>query len=335
MRTMSVCSLLTVVVLGIGIHVLARAQTTVGGINDVDEGAPVITILSTMLADSISGEAYSSYGEWGFAALVEVGGVKYLYDTGYHPDLVLKNAEKLGIDLAEVEQVILSHTHIDHVGGLMVLREALMKKNPAALSIAHVASGFFAEPEDSSRSGRDDTAAIMDAYRATGGTIIVHESSVEIAAGVWLSGPVTRIHDERNWSGSALIRTADGVAEDNVPEDMAMIIETSKGLVVISGCGHAGIINILDHAISATGEEHVVAAIGGFHLFQADDEALQWTASHFRRVGLTYFLGAHCTGIEATLRLRELAGLDRTNAVVGAVGQRYGPEGIYAGRIAR
>lgn len=303
--------------------------------NTESTNSPIVTILSTMLADSVSGEAYSSYGEWGFSALVEVGGVKYLYDTGYHPDLVLKNAEKLGIDLAEVEQVILSHTHIDHVGGLMVLRETLMQRNPAALSTVHVAGGFFAEPEDISRSGRDNTAVIMDTYRATGGNVIVHEEAVEIAQGVWLSGPVPRIHDERNWSGSARIMTAVGSAEDTIPEDMAMIIETADGLVVISGCGHAGIINIVDHAISETGEERVVAAIGGFHLFQATDETLQWTASHFRRIGLHYFLGAHCTGIEATLRLRELAGLDRANAVVGAVGQRYGPDGIYAGLIAR
>ena len=59
-----------------------------------------ITILSTMLADAAAGDSYSTIGEWGFAALVEVGGRKYLYDTGYHPDMVATNAAKLGIDLS-------------------------------------------------------------------------------------------------------------------------------------------------------------------------------------------------------------------------------------------
>lgn len=294
-----------------------------------------ITVLSTMLSDAIDDDAYSSFGEWGFSSLVEIGESKLLYDTGYHPDLVLRNSEKLGIELSDVEEVILSHAHIDHVGGLMTLRETLMAVNPAAMSVVHVAEGFFAVPEHPSRSDRDEIAAILEAYRATGGKVVVHQQSAELIPGVWLSGPVPRVHDETNWSESARILTAEGAVPDTILEDMSLIIETSKGLVVISGCGHAGIINIADQAISETGEERVVAAIGGFHLFEADDDTLQWTASQFRRIGLTYFIAAHCTGVEATFRLRQLAGLDRKNAVVGAVGQRYDRDGVYTGWIAQ
>src|SRR4029079_18855222 len=85
-----------------------------------------ITILSTMLADR-------GVGEWGFAALVEADGRRILYDTGNRPETVLNNARELGIDLSTVTDVVLSHHHGDHTGGLLTLRRELAKVNPAAL----------------------------------------------------------------------------------------------------------------------------------------------------------------------------------------------------------
>ncbi len=294
-----------------------------------------ITILSTMLADTVNRGADSSVGEWGFAALVEVGGEAYLYDTGYHPRLVLDNARKLGIDISRVEQVILSHNHHDHVGGLLTLRESLRQLNPKALSKLHIAEGFLLEPADPAVSGRDEAISIVERYRATGGEVIVHTAPGELANGVWLSGPVARVHDEKNWSGNLQMVVDGEVQPDTVPEDMTLIIETAEGLVLVSGCGHAGIINIVDHALDLSDTDQVHAAIGGFHLINATDTTLDWTAGHFRRVHLNYFIGAHCTGLESAYRLRELAGLRRERAVVGAVGQQFSVAGIRAGIIAR
>ena len=95
-----------------------------------------ITVLSTMLSDE-------GIGEWGFAALVEADGHRILVDTGAKPDTVLLNARQLNLDLSDVREVILTHNHDDHTGGLLALRRELMKKNPAALSIAHVGKGIF------------------------------------------------------------------------------------------------------------------------------------------------------------------------------------------------
>src|SRR2546426_11665148 len=97
-----------------------------------------ITILSTMLADR-------GVGEWGFAALVEADGRRLLFDAGYRPETVLRNARELGIDLSTVTDVVLSHHHGDHTGGLATLRRELAKKNPAALSRVHVAPGIRSE----------------------------------------------------------------------------------------------------------------------------------------------------------------------------------------------
>src|SRR6201984_3549298 len=95
-----------------------------------------VTILSTMLADE-------GIGEWGFAALVESDGHRILVDTGARPETVLSNARELKVDLSDVKEVILTHNHADHVGGLMTLRRDFMKKNRDALSIAHVGKGIF------------------------------------------------------------------------------------------------------------------------------------------------------------------------------------------------
>src|SRR5580693_4574624 len=101
-----------------------------------------ITVLSTMLADQ-------GIGEWGFAALVEADGHRVLVDTGARPETVLSNSHDLKIDLSDVREVVLTHNHDDHVGGLLTLRRELMKKNPTALSLAYVAKGIlYSRPAD-------------------------------------------------------------------------------------------------------------------------------------------------------------------------------------------
>jgi 7,8-dihydropterin-6-yl-methyl-4-(beta-D-ribofuranosyl)aminobenzene 5'-phosphate synthase len=97
-----------------------------------------VTLLSTMLVGDDTG-----LGEWGFSALIEADGHRLWLDTGYHPDNVLQNARDLKIDLSDVKEVILSHNHSDHVGGLITFRREMMKRNPSALSVVHVARAIF------------------------------------------------------------------------------------------------------------------------------------------------------------------------------------------------
>ena len=107
-----------------------------------------MTILSTMLADT------KGLGEWGFAALVEADGRRLLFDTGARPETVLNNARELGIDLSGVTDVVLSHHHGDHTGGLLTLRRELRKANPAALSRAYVGTGHLPAPARRTTAGR-------------------------------------------------------------------------------------------------------------------------------------------------------------------------------------
>lgn len=284
-----------------------------------------VTTLSTMLADR-------GIGEWGYAALIEVDGRKILFDTGFRPQTVLNNARELRIDLSEVEDVILSHNHNDHVGGLLTLREALKARNPKALSRVHVGRGMFSE-----RVGDADRLPAMKRRLEADG-VVFHEyaDATELLPGVWLTGNVERMHPERNWSGNARIVGAEGEIEDTIPEDLSLAIDTAQGFVLISGCGHAGIINTMQHVLSKVHAGSIDTAIGGFHLMRADEEHLAWTASKLKEFGLTRMIGAHCTGVDALYSLRRLLGSDRQHMVVGAVGDRFSLEhGVQAGAIAR
>src|SRR5215469_9133333 len=121
--------------------VLAALLLTTSGVCAV--GAKVqsleVRILSTMLADD------DGFGEWGFSALVVADGHRILFDTGAHPDTVLRNARELKIDLSDVPDVILSHHHYDHTAGLITLR----REYPGALRRAHVGKGIFLGRESS------------------------------------------------------------------------------------------------------------------------------------------------------------------------------------------
>ncbi len=289
-----------------------------------------VTLLSTMLVGSTTG-----MGEWGFSALIEADGHRVLLDTGAHPDTVLQNARDLKIDLSDVREVILTHNHWDHVSGLMSLRKEMMKMNPSALSVVHVAHGiFYSRPEPGGEDNRMIT--IKKEYEATGGKFIEHEGADEIFPGAWLTGPVPRKYPERNWSSTGKVQTPAGLVEDNIPEDQSLVLNTPEGLVVITGCGHAGIINILTFARQEFPNESVDAVIGGLHLFSATDEQLNWTADKMKGFKVANLMGAHCTGIEAVYRIRERLALPRAAAVVGTVGSSFVlGEGIHPGPLAK
>ena len=127
-----------------------------------------------------------------------------------------------------------------------------------------------------------------------------------------------------------------GLIEDTLPEDQALLVRTTRGLSIVTGCGHAGIGNILVYSRTLQGDVSVRAVIGGLHLLAADESQLAWTAERMRASGVGHLLGAHCTGLESLYRLRALVGLTRATAVVGAVGSGYDDaSGIRPGRIAR
>jgi 7,8-dihydropterin-6-yl-methyl-4-(beta-D-ribofuranosyl)aminobenzene 5'-phosphate synthase len=285
------------------------------------KGAPPIDtarvlILSTMLSDEFT-------GEWGFAALVEANGKKLLFDTGARPETVLRNAKELGVDLSGITDVVLSHWHDDHTGGLVTLRRELMKQNPAALSRAHVGRGFFWKRREK---GEVSTSQVdlRKQYQGLGGSFVEHAEASMLLPGVWVTGEVPRRTPEQNFPKGIDVQRPDGRwTVDDVPDDLSLVIDSVKGLVVVTGCGHAGIVNTIEVAKARIRDAPVSAVVGGLHLYTADDARLDWTAAELKRLRVSSLIGAHCTGIEAVMHLRQGMGLDRSTAVVGAVGASF------------
>lgn len=285
-----------------------------------------VTTLSTMLTE------FRGVGEWGFAALVEADGHTILFDTGMRPDTVLKNAEELGVDLSSVDTVILSHNHFDHTGGLVTLRRSLKSTNPSALQVAHVGEGIFLPRKlDDAAVGKSlipkqllvDVLDVRQDYEAEGGRFVVHGKPHELHPGIWITGPIPRLHAEKNWSPVMHIERNGSLEEDTIPEDQALVIQTKKGLVVIAGCGHAGIVNTMEYARELVPGTPVHAVLGGFHLLALTDEKVDWTGAKMQEFGVQHVLGAHCTGINAVKLLRDAANLGRETSVVGAVGSTF------------
>ena len=283
-----------------------------------------VTLLSTMLV----GAPAAGIGEWGFAAVLEVDGRRLLVDTGARAETVLQNAAELKVDLSTITDLVLTHNHADHTGGLLSLRRELARKNPAALSRVHVPRGiFYPRPGPNGREG-NGLLPLKAEYEATGGVFVEHEGPARLMPGVTMLGPVPRVHPERNFGSprggdAGRVQTPNGLVEDNVPEDTSLVVDTADGLVLLSGCGHSGLVNAMEFARRAVRVAPVHTVIGGFHLFAASDDALAWTADRLKAFGVRHVLGAHCTGIEALYRLRTLAGLTRQTAIVGAVGASY------------
>lgn len=303
----------------------AQATPTPGRDTHAQVHTLKITILSTMLADE-------GIGEWGFAALVEADGRKILFDTGARPNTVLENARELKVDLSGMRDVVLSHFHDDHTTGLMTLRRELSKSDTSALSRVHVATGIFLE-----RRGHNPNPMIQmkKDYEATGGVFVVHDKPEELFPGIWLSGPVPRAYAEKNYPRGTEVNNGSRWVEDTVPDDQSLVFNTAHGLVLLSGCGHSGIINTLQYARGFLRVAPIEAAVGGFHLFEASDEQLAWTAGKLKEYQTAHFLGAHCTGLESVYRLRELLGLTRQTCLVGTVGAVYDLDtGIKTGVIA-
>src|SRR5580704_9999872 len=277
----------------------------------------------TVLVSNVAGDPHLGEGEWGYSALVEVDGHKILYDTGASPDMVLNNAKALHIDLSDVEDVVLSHNHWDHVGGLMALRRELTKTNPRAMSRVHVGARIFEPRLTEAGEDHNGLRLIKAEYLGTGGAFIIHDKPTELYPGVWLTGPVPRPNEEKNWSPGLSLMTAQGRVEDDVPEDSALVFDTSEGIVILTGCGHAGIVNIAEYARTITVGKPLLAVVGGLHLFSASEQTVKWTGAQLKTYGIKYLLAGHCTGIEATYLLRDSAGMTRKTAVVSAVGSSF------------
>ncbi len=256
-------------------------------------------------------------GEYGFAALVAVNEKKFLFDTGSE-DAVLKNAVLAGIDLNQITDLIISHGHFDHTGAVIPFLQSGNNKRIYSHSNIfvprYVILGEFKKYIGVSFKPQE--------IKSNGAEHIFTDEFTEIYPRVFLTGEVPRVNDFEDVGGSFYIDEGDKLMPDNIIDDMSMVVDHPEGLIIISGCAHAGIINIIEHARLKTGQDKVLAFIGGTHLIMASEERLTKTVAALREFDVQQVIACHCTGFNALVRLRNELG-DRLIKGETALNFRY------------
>jgi len=240
-----------------------------------------------------------------------------LMDAGLTRVGVPYNAEKLGVNFREVDFFFLSHGHLDHYGAL---EDVLKKIGKPVTFVAH--PDVFLPKYVILPNGNTRGPMILDPekLKSLGAKLMITKSPVQLAPGTTTTGEVERTTDfEKGFPVMYTIKD-DKLVRDEILDDQSLVIRLRKeGLVVISGCAHAGIINTILHAQKITGTKKVYAVIGGFHLSGAPDTTINKTIEMFREIDPTYIIPMHCTGFKAISRIStEL----REKFVLSTVGMR-------------
>ncbi len=242
--------------------------------------------------------------EPGLSFFIEDGEEKILFDLGYS-EIFLQNALKLGIDLSQCTTIAISHGHTDHTGGLEALIKHMWEK------------GMEKEPHkprlvlhpdiigDRARE-KKKILGIFSGRRALEKTFQVQESSEPL----WLTDRLVYLGEiERQfpYEGKKKVKDDRGRERmiDYLREDTALAYLSTEGLVIITGCSHAGICNIVEYARKVCREDRVVDIIGGLHLQKPSREQMEGTKEYLAGLGLKAFHACHCTDLKSKIALDE------------------------------
>jgi 7,8-dihydropterin-6-yl-methyl-4-(beta-D-ribofuranosyl)aminobenzene 5'-phosphate synthase len=278
----------------------------------------------TVLVENTTFTDHGYCGEAGLSLLLETSNKNILFDTGLS-GLFLSNAEKMGITHLNPDIIVLSHGHIDHTGGLAALARHLAHPTPNERQprvpeiIAHPRC-FWQKEND----GRKNGSAVSEAEARQQFAVTLSDKPVWITEDLVFLGEIPRkFAFERSVSGKRLILNPDGRREpDHLLDDSALAYRSSEGLVIITGCSHAGICNITEHARRVCDENRVGGIIGGLHLISPRTRRLEGTGEYLRTLQLPALHACHCTSLAAKIALAGYCPLQEV-----CVGMKYSWDG--------
>jgi 7,8-dihydropterin-6-yl-methyl-4-(beta-D-ribofuranosyl)aminobenzene 5'-phosphate synthase len=258
----------------------------------------------TVLCDNIVGLKSNLLGEHGLAILIERGEESYLFDTGQGQAL-FHNAATLGKDLRKVKKIFLSHGHYDHTGGL---EKVLALKGERDIWIHPHAflPRFSIEKGDETKIRNIGMKCSWIQLEEMGGRFHFINSFSEIEEGIYLTGEIPRTTPFEKGDEDLRIELEGKLVHDTCMDDQSLVIDRTKGLIILLGCAHAGIINTLTYIQEKMDTRKIFAIIGGTHLNSAGEYRLRETFRYLKELDFKKLGLSHCTGMKAVNHLMNL-----------------------------
>jgi 7,8-dihydropterin-6-yl-methyl-4-(beta-D-ribofuranosyl)aminobenzene 5'-phosphate synthase len=248
----------------------------------------------TTLSENTAGMGHF-LAEWGLSILVETAGRKILFDTGQSIS-ASHNADLLGINLGKINKIVLSHGHYDHTGGLQNILHKIKKE------IEIIAHPDIWQAKYGTHQGEARYIGIpfhRQTLESLGAHFKLSKKAIRISDNIITTGEIPMVTDYEEIEPSLLVKEGNRFQPDKLLDDQALIINTKRGLVVILGCAHRGIINTLYHAQKLTGVKKIYMVVGGCHLIAATEERIWLTIAALKELGVQRIGVSHCTGLPA------------------------------------
>lgn len=252
----------------------------------------------TVLIEETAGGPPGMLAEHGISLWVETADRRLIYDTG-QSGAVVSNAALLGAPLRQADAVVLSHGHNDHTGGLRAVLRATGRPVPVYAHPDLFSPHRVAGPPDRYAGvpfNREELESCGADFRWT-------PEARELYPGVWASGEVPRTTGFERGDARLYVRRDGRRVPDPLRDDLSLYLVTPAGLVILTGCAHAGLVNIIAHARTVTGCDRVRALVGGTHLAPVDETQLEGTISYLEGLDLELLAAMHCTGLPVAARL--------------------------------
>jgi 7,8-dihydropterin-6-yl-methyl-4-(beta-D-ribofuranosyl)aminobenzene 5'-phosphate synthase len=257
-------------------------------------------------------------GEHGFSAFIETDQGNYLFDTGSGRSIV-PNSLTLDKDLKSIRKIFLSHGHYDHTGGLPEVLKLKGKVDVHAHPHVFLDRIAILKEED-----REIKRFIGIRYKkryleSLGANFVFNTDFTEVEKGLFLTGEVPRQTNFEKTDPRLFSEMDGAMTNDLFLDDQSLILNTDKGIVLILGCAHSGMINIINHVINKMGKEKFHSILGGTHLDFLTPEQLEESIKSLKRMEIGKIGVSHCTGMKAAFRLQQEFGDRFSYGCVGSV----------------